>query len=99
MPRRLAPRRVPRLACPYLSTSDSAHADRPTARRAQGRVRPVQLAPPIAPPPLLPSILGGSEVYRIGADNFPQRIWQHAQDVVYAVGFDSQGTPDRRDGQ
>ena len=39
------------------------------------------------------SILGGSEVYRIGLDNFPQRIWQHAQDIVYALGFDSQGRP------
>ena len=26
-------------------------------------------------------------------DNFPQRIWQHAQDIVYALGFDSQGRP------
>jgi hypothetical protein len=51
----------------------------------------VTLAP--APPPLSQSILGGSEVYRIGTDNFPQRIWQHAQDIAYALGFDSQGRP------
>ena len=32
-------------------------------------------------------------MYRIGTDNFPQRIWTHAQDVVYAIGFDSQNRP------
>lgn len=51
-------------------------------------------APPILPTTAAPpasAISGGSEVYRIGTDNYPQRIWQHPQDVVYAVGFDSQG--------
>ena len=46
---------------------------------------------PIAPAPTPSPVTGGSEVYRIGTDNYPQRIWQHAQDIVYAVGFDSQG--------
>jgi outer membrane protein assembly factor BamB len=54
----------------------------------------VALAP--APPPMPtspPSIAGGSEVYRIATDNFPQRIWTHTQDIVYAIGFDAQGRP------
>ena len=34
---------------------------------------------------------GGSEVYRIGTDNYPQRVWSHPQDIVYAIGFDAQG--------
>ncbi len=46
---------------------------------------------PIVPAPTPSPVTGGSEVYRIGTDNYPQRIWQHAQDIVYAVGFDSQG--------
>lgn len=69
---------------PPTPTGAAASANRPGT--------PIQLAPPIAPS-VSQSILGGSEVYRIGADNSPQRIWQHAQDVVYAVGFDSQGSP------
>lgn len=60
-------------------------------------------APPRAAPTPLPSppassssssassISGGSEVYRIGTDNYPQRVWSHPQDVVYAIGFDSAG--------
>jgi sugar lactone lactonase YvrE len=53
-------------------------------------VAPVQAAP-AAPPS--PSVSGGSEVYRIGVDNFPQKVWSHPQDVVYAIGFDPAGRP------
>jgi sugar lactone lactonase YvrE len=56
-------------------------------------------APPVAlprPAPLLlttatATIAGGSEVYRILADGYPRKVWSHAQDLVYALGFDSQG--------
>jgi sugar lactone lactonase YvrE len=34
---------------------------------------------------------GGSEVYRIDPDGVPRRVWTHAQDVVYAIAFDSTG--------
>jgi hypothetical protein len=34
---------------------------------------------------------GGSEIYRVLPDGFARRIWTHAQDVVYALGFDAQG--------
>ena len=63
-------------------------------RRRSGGSGQVSLAP--APPPVPsspPSIAGGSEVYRIATDNFPQRIWSHTQDIVYAIGFDAQGRP------
>jgi hypothetical protein len=36
---------------------------------------------------------GGSDVYAIAADLSPRRIWTNAQDIVYAVGFDSSGRP------
>jgi WD40 repeat protein len=54
-------------------------------------------APPLTPPPATSgpplSIAGGSEVYRIGIDNFPARVWSHPQDIVYAIGFDPSGLP------
>lgn len=53
--------------------------------------------PVATPPPTLigggPTITGGSEVWRIDREGFPRRIWNHSQDIVYAIGFDSQGRP------
>jgi sugar lactone lactonase YvrE len=42
---------------------------------------------PVAPGP----ISGGSEVYRIDAAGNPRRVWTHAQEIVYAIGFDGAG--------
>jgi len=39
--------------------------------------------------PSATSVVGGSEVYRINPDGSPRKVWSNAQDVVYAVGFDS----------
>ena len=60
-----------------------------------GRTNTVQLQPsPLSPALSAPqSVAGGSEVYRIGTDNYPQRIWSHATDIVYALGFDAQKRP------
>ncbi len=48
-----------------------------------------------APPPTLavqlPALAGGSEVYRIDADGYPQKVWSHAQEVVYTLAVDAQG--------
>jgi hypothetical protein len=47
---------------------------------------------PVVPaPPVSSTVSGGSEVYRIGTDNYPQRVWTHSQDVVYAITFDAAG--------
>ena len=35
---------------------------------------------------------GGSEIYRIAPDGSPARIWTSHEDMVYALGFDQQGT-------
>ena len=35
---------------------------------------------------------GGSEIYRIAPDGSPTRIWVSHEDMVYALGFDQQGT-------
>ncbi len=40
-----------------------------------------------------PSLVGGSEVYRIDPDGAPRKIWSGAQDIVYAIGFDPAGLP------
>ena len=50
--------------------------------------------PPAQPPASLGApagVSGGSEVYRIEVDGNPRRVWSHAQDVVYAIAFDSAG--------
>jgi sugar lactone lactonase YvrE len=47
-----------------------------------------------APPPTLASgapSTSGSEIYRIQSDGYPRRVWNHAQEVVYALTFDAQG--------
>jgi hypothetical protein len=52
---------------------------------------------PAAPPPasMAPSGSGvsvtGSDVYRIDSAGNPQKLWSHAQDVIYAIAFDAQG--------
>jgi WD40 repeat protein len=48
---------------------------------------PGSLATPIAP------ISGGSEVYRIEADDSPHKVWSNNQDIVYAIAMDSAGRP------
>ncbi len=47
-------------------------------------------APALTPSPGVP---GGSEVYRIGPDGYPMKVWSHPQDVVYAIAFDSLDHP------
>ena len=39
------------------------------------------------------TITGGSEVYRIGPDGAPRRIWSNAQDIAYALMIDAKGRP------
>ena len=34
---------------------------------------------------------GGSEIYKIAPDGSPTRVWNSHDDIVYALGFDSQG--------
>jgi hypothetical protein len=47
-------------------------------------------APPATANPAA-GVPGGSEVYRIQPDGYARRVWNHAQDVVYAMAFDAQG--------
>src|SRR5262249_53650190 len=37
------------------------------------------------------AISGGSDLYRIHTDGYPERVWSHAHDIIYSIGFDSTG--------
>ena len=80
-----SPSSAPPPAPPPVSTSTPANPG------AQAQAHPA------APPPasLAPSSSGvsltGSDVYRIDPAGNPQRVWSHAQDIVYAIAFDAQG--------
>lgn len=73
----------------------------PAQTTAPGQPAPQQLgarptptpspAPSLGPPPT--PIAGGSEVYRIDKEGYPQRIWSHPQNIVYTIGFDAEGRP------
>jgi len=57
-----------------------------------GAAVPVQQRP-VTPPPSLAAagVVGGSDVYAIDPNGNPRRVWNHAQDVVYAIAFDAAG--------
>ena len=50
-----------------------------------------------APPPSLGaasvSITGGSDVYRIHPDGYPEKLWTHAHDIAYTITFDTNDRP------
>jgi hypothetical protein len=51
---------------------------------------------PAAPPSVItsvPSVAGGSDVFRIDADGFPRKLWSHGQEIVYSIGFDAADRP------
>lgn len=57
---------------------------------------PLQLHPSATPPAsVAPSgsgvLVTGTDVYRIDPSGNPQKIWSHAQDIIYAIAFDAQG--------
>lgn len=56
----------------------------------------VATAPPQQGPALAylsVAVNGGSDLYRIQADGFSERIWQSSSDLVYAICFDDSGRP------
>jgi sugar lactone lactonase YvrE len=81
------------------STAASAGAPLPappaTATVTAPGAAPAGAPRPAAPPPASvgppTGVSGGSEVYRIEANGNPMRVWNNAQDVIYAIAFDGQG--------
>ena len=68
------------------------------APTAAGAMQPTVRQVPAGPPPPsmaapAPSIVGGSEVYRIEPDGSPHKVWSDASDLAYAIGFDGEGRP------
>ncbi|HXE76098.1 MAG TPA: hypothetical protein VNN18_10750 [Candidatus Xenobia bacterium] len=46
----------------------------------------------VAPTPRLPFLVGGgTDVYRIAPDGYPERVWTSATELAYALSFDLQG--------
>jgi len=53
-----------------------------------------QSTPPPAGGPSGPvAIPGGSDFYRIHPDGYPEKLWSHSHDIVYAIAFDADGKP------
>jgi sugar lactone lactonase YvrE len=78
-----APAPLPAPTLPPAATQPPGTTQRPAV---------TMTAPPTLAPSA-PSVTGGSEIYRIDPDGSPRRVWQNAQDVVYALAFDSKGRP------
>jgi sugar lactone lactonase YvrE len=39
------------------------------------------------------AIPGGSDLYCIHPDGYPEKLWSHSHDIVYSIAFDSSGRP------
>jgi hypothetical protein len=84
-----APTALPSTPAPAAPAPAPAPAPGPATIAA----RPVVSAPPPTLSGTSPAISGGSEVWHIDREGFPRRVWSHAQDIAYAIGFDAQGRP------
>ena len=83
-------------AAPPPPASPAPVAPVPQPSPLPGAPAPQARPAPVAPAPLpttLAPLSGGSEVYRIDPDGFPRKVWSHAQDIVYAIGFDQKQRP------
>ncbi len=81
-------------------TSSSAAPAPPPAPPPAPTVPPGTAAPqrvPSQPPPSFGAagtpVSGGSDLYRIHPDGYPEKIWSHAHDIVYSIAFDDRGRP------
>ncbi len=78
------------------SSTENAPPPPPPATAPGGTQITVTPARPAGPPPATSSraaVTGGSEVYRMLPDGYPRKVWSHAQEIVYAIAFDSDGRP------
>ncbi len=53
---------------------------------------PSQPAPSLASGSVT-AIPGGSDLYRIHPDGYPEKIWSHAHDIAYSIALDANGRP------
>lgn len=68
----------------------------PTPQQPGTLTLTVPAHPNSALPPTVSSsapVTGGSEIYHVQADGYARKVWSNAQDLVYALAFDSQGKP------
>ncbi|MBM3745193.1 MAG: hypothetical protein FJW34_05305 [Acidobacteria bacterium] len=65
----------------------------PTSLPGTAQQRQVQPMPAPIPSLAAPVVAGGSEIYRIGPDGFPRKVWSHAQHIAYSIVMDADGRP------
>ncbi|HVP47185.1 MAG TPA: hypothetical protein VMT32_11400 [Bryobacteraceae bacterium] len=70
----------------------------PQAPREQAAGASAPHLPPAAPPSMAGgaggvTISGGSDLYRIHPDGYPEKVWSHAHDIVYSISFDTASRP------
>jgi hypothetical protein len=84
-------------AAPAVPAAPVVPAPAPSLPTPAGGALPAVRVQQVVPPPSLgpgaPALTGGSEVWRIGRDGFPRKVWSDAQDIVYAIAFDARGLP------
>lgn len=87
------PAGAPALAAPPVPSGPQPQPSPPPGAPGAAAAGRVQLSAP--PPPAsasaAQSVAGGSEVYRIGPDGAPRRVWTHPQDIAYAIALDGRG--------
>jgi sugar lactone lactonase YvrE len=69
---------------PPVIVPPAAPAQPPGAPRPAGQASTVQTIAPVTIP-------GGSDVYRLSAQQAPEKLWTGAQDLVYALALDANG--------
>jgi outer membrane protein assembly factor BamB len=77
---------------PGPSGAPLAPVPAPSVPAAPGASQQVHVAAP--PPSMAPNTsvsVTGSDVYRIDPSGNPEKIWSHAQDIIYAIAFDAPG--------
>jgi len=78
---------------PAPVTPSPQPSPQPTAPAGPTQPRQVQPVPAPIPSLVTPTVSGGSEVYRIGPDGFPRKVWSHAQHIAYSIAIDAEGRP------
>lgn len=76
---------------PLLPSLPAGVASQPVNQQAGASVV-VTATVGVAPTPRLPFLVGGgTDVYRIAPDGYPEQVWTSPTELAYALSFDAQG--------
>lgn len=82
---------IPRLPAAPVQTLAPQPAPAAPAAQAQGTAGNPPPRPATPATPVRPALAGGAEIIRIGADGFPETVWESERDIVYALAADPDG--------